>query len=66
MWVGLLLIAALTVLSIVGAFLGAERAKELFNSPALVFFWVALTVLLTGGMLIIWNPYQPEDGVDSR
>jgi len=52
MWVGLLLIVALTVLSIVGAFLGTERAKELFNSPALVFFWVAITVLLTGGMLV--------------
>jgi ResB-like family len=51
-WVGLLLIVALTVLSIVGAFLGTERAKELFNSPALVFFWVAITVLLTGGMLV--------------
>ena len=52
MWVGLLLIVALTVLSIVGAFLGTEQAKELFNSPALVFFWVAFTILLTGGMLI--------------
>ena len=37
------------VLSIYGAFIGAERARAFFNSPALTVFWVLLTVLLIAG-----------------
>jgi len=52
LWLTLGAIVALAVLSVVGAFLGARRAKELFNSPALSVFWVALVVLLTGGLVV--------------
>jgi len=49
LWAALIAIAALAVLSIVGAFLGAERAGELFNSiPLAVFWWVLLTLLVGG------------------
>ena len=50
MWVGLLLIIVLTVLSIYGAFIGAERAKQLFNQPPLVVYWTALATLLIVGI----------------
>jgi hypothetical protein len=51
LWAGLLLIVLLVVLSVTGAFYGADRAKKLFNSPPLAVFWVAFTVLMTLGML---------------
>jgi len=40
----------LTLLAIVGAFLGAERARRLFNSSLLIVFWAALAVLLLIGL----------------
>lgn len=50
LWVGLLLIIVLTVLSIYGAFIGAERAKQFFNQPPLVVYWTALATLLIVGI----------------
>lgn len=50
MWVGLLLIIVLIALSIYGAFIGAERAQQLFNQPPLVVYWMALAVLLVIGI----------------
>lgn len=50
MWLGLLLIIVLTVLSIYGAFIGAERAQQFFNQPPLVVYWTALAVLLIIGI----------------
>ncbi len=52
LWIGLALIILLIFLSIYGAFIGAERAKSLFNSLPLSLYWIALTVLLIGGILI--------------
>ncbi len=41
--------ALLAVLSVVGAFLGADAARELFNSPPLVVVWILITALLLAG-----------------
>ena len=43
--------AALTVLSIVGAFLSVDGARRLFNSDPMVLFWLALTGLLLVGLV---------------
>ena len=50
MWVALALIIVLTVLSIYGAFIGAERAEQFFNKPPLVVYWTALALLLIAGI----------------
>jgi len=50
MWLALLLIIALTGLSIYGAFIGAERAQQFFNQPPLVVYWTALATLLIAGI----------------
>lgn len=42
----LILIASLIVLSVYGAFLGSNRAKVFFNSPALSVYWVVLMIFL--------------------
>ncbi len=49
MWMTLGAIALLTVLSVLGAFYGAEKAKQLFNSIPLAFYWYSLAVLLIAG-----------------
>jgi cytochrome c biogenesis protein ResB len=49
-WLGLVLIIVLTVLSIYGAFIGAERAEQFFNQPPLVVYWAALATLLIVGI----------------
>ncbi|MHC4707641.1 MAG: cytochrome c biogenesis protein ResB, partial [Planctomycetota bacterium] len=51
MWGGLLLIVLLILLSVYGAFLGADRAKVLFNSLPLTVFWFTLLVLLIAALL---------------
>ena len=48
-WAALVLIIALTVLSIYGAFIGADRAQMFFNSAPAAVFWVLLTLVLIGG-----------------
>jgi cytochrome c biogenesis protein ResB len=50
MWLGLVLIIVLTVLSIYGAFIGAERAEQFFNQPPLMVYWMALAILLIVGI----------------
>jgi hypothetical protein len=42
--------ALLVGLSIVGAFMGAERARELFNSTPLAIYWMVFTFLLLIGL----------------
>jgi hypothetical protein len=42
----------LTILSIYGAFLGAERAKAFFNSLPLAVYWLALTALFIVGLVV--------------
>ena len=46
LWTALLLIVLLTILSIYGAFIGAERAQEFFNRVPLAVYWVFFTALL--------------------
>ncbi len=50
MWFGLILIVLLTVLSIVGAFYGAEKASLFFNSLSLTIYWLTLSVFLITGL----------------
>ena len=50
MWIGLILIILLLVLSIVGAFYGAEKATRFFNSLPLIAYWLLLMVVLLVGL----------------
>lgn len=50
LWATLMAIVVLTGLSVYGAFLGANRAQEFFNSPPVVVYWFALTALLVIGI----------------
>jgi hypothetical protein len=52
LWAALSLILLLILLSIYGAFLGAERAKDFFNTLPLAVYWIALTALLIVGTII--------------
>ena len=51
LWAVLVGIGLLLVLSIIGAFMGYERARVLFNSIPLVVFWVLLLGLLAVGLI---------------
>ena len=51
MWATLFLIVVLTICSIYGAFIGADRAKGFFNSPLLAVYWIALLLALIAGIL---------------
>ena len=51
MWLTLLFIAILTVCSVYGSFVGAEKAKIFFNSIPLGIYWIALFTLLLEGIL---------------
>jgi ABC-type transport system involved in cytochrome c biogenesis permease subunit len=51
LWTTLVAVAALTVLSVVGAYQGPEKAAELFNSPPLVVYWFLLAGLLLSGLV---------------
>jgi len=52
LWAALTLILLLIILSVYGAFLGAERAESFFNSLPSAVYWTALTVLLIVGIAI--------------
>ena len=51
LWLVLAAAVVLAVLSMVGAFLGADRAKDLFNSAPLVAYWFVLAALLAAGFV---------------
>ena len=51
MWVALVVIGLLAVLSVLGAFCGAQKAKLIFNSIPLVVYWYGLAVLLVAGLV---------------
>ncbi|MBL7186940.1 MAG: cytochrome c biogenesis protein ResB [Phycisphaerae bacterium] len=51
MWLALVLIIMLTILSVYGAFIGAERAQGFFNSAPSVVYWVVLGVALIAGLV---------------
>ncbi|MBN1942026.1 MAG: cytochrome c biogenesis protein ResB [Phycisphaerae bacterium] len=61
-WLTLVLISALVVLCIIGAFLGADRAKTMFNSTPLCIFWVLFAVLLAVG-LFAWGAMWRSPGL---
>ncbi len=46
MWVAMALIVLLFFLSVLGAFLGPQRAKDFFNSIPLAIYWIAFILLL--------------------
>ena len=46
LWAALIAVILLTLLSIYGAFIGADRAQAFFNSLPLAIYWFALTALL--------------------
>lgn len=51
-WGALLLIFSGVGLSIFGAFLGAERAREFFTSPPLVVYWGVFALTLAAGFVV--------------
>lgn len=53
---------ALAALCIVGAFLGADRARAMFNSPPLCAFWGLLTLLLIVG-IVAWRTPRRSPGL---
>lgn len=50
----LFFILLMIILSITGAFLGAEKASLFFNSPPLAVFWILLTFLFAAGF-VVWK-----------
>ncbi len=52
LWAGLLLILLLILLSIYGAFIGAESAKGFFNSIPLAVYWLAFAILLISAIAL--------------
>jgi len=52
LWTALIAVILPTVLSVHGAFLGADRAQAFFNSLPLAVYWLALTVLLIVGLVV--------------
>ncbi|MHC4072944.1 MAG: cytochrome c biogenesis protein ResB [Planctomycetota bacterium] len=52
MWAALALIILLTVLSVYGAFIGADRAQAYFNSVPLAIFWGILALALIAGLVV--------------
>ena len=60
LWACLIAIAALAVLSVYGAFLGADRAQRFFNSVPVAVFWGTFVALLAAGIVafrrLLWVP----------
>ncbi len=60
MWIALSTIGLLTLLSVFGAFFGAQKAKLLFNSIPLGIYWSGFGLLLVIGFVkfpqILWKP----------
>jgi len=53
LWITVVLLAVMTVLSIIGAFMGSKKATDFFNSPPLATFWVVLTAIFVLGFLAV-------------
>jgi hypothetical protein len=58
LWAALIAIVLLALLSIYGAFLGAEPAQAFFNSVPLAVYWFALVVLLGAGIVLFRRLWQ--------
>jgi len=52
MWLALVVIILLTVLSIYGAFIGAERSQAFFNSVPLAVYWFFFVLLLVASFFL--------------
>lgn len=52
MWAALTLIILLIFLSVYGAFVGPERARDFFNSLPLAVYWLAFILLLIVGLAV--------------
>lgn len=52
LWAGLIFILLLTAFSIYGAFIGAQRAQQFFNSIPLSVYWVLFAILLIAGIAL--------------
>ncbi|MCL5282423.1 MAG: cytochrome c biogenesis protein ResB [Planctomycetes bacterium] len=52
LWAALIAVVLLALLSVYGAFLGAEQARAFFNSLPLAVYWFALIALLLAGFII--------------
>jgi len=52
-WANLVMTLILTAISIYGAFIGADKAQLLFNSIPLSVYWLAFTVLLITGIVVL-------------
>lgn len=52
MWAALALIIALTVLSVYGAFIGADRAQEFFNRIPMAVYWAGFALALLVGLIV--------------
>jgi hypothetical protein len=52
MWAAMAFITLLFFMSIYGAFIGPERAKEFFNSIPLAVYWIAFILLLAIGIAL--------------
>lgn len=53
----------LTVLSVVGAFLGADAASDLFNSRPLVVVWILITALFLAGFVYFKSLVRSPGGL---
>ncbi len=53
LWAALIAIVLLALLSVYGAFLGAEQARAFFNSLPLAVYWFALIALLMAGFIAL-------------
>ena len=52
LWAALIAVILLTLLSIYGAFIGADRARAFFTSLPLAVYWLALIALLVAGIVL--------------
>jgi ResB-like family len=52
MWTTLLAILLLIIMSIIGAFCGAQKAKSIFNSIPLAVYWFVMVALLIAGFIM--------------
>ncbi len=58
MWIAMVFIMLLFFLSIYGAFAGAEKAKEFFNSVPLAIYWASFISLLALGIVLFRRLFQ--------
>ena len=52
-WCTLAVLGGLAILCVVGAFLGADRASDMFNSPPCMALWAAIALLLLISLILV-------------